>query len=118
MSEGASTTRPRHAPQARSALTAVMNAFARRGDLATLAALQRRADEAGVPLYTERVNAMLLGCREVGDAAEAVRQYEAGQLDMYCACPRHVRDMPPSRVPLAGRAAAGLGHAQSRSSPA
>jgi len=63
--------------QARPALTAVMNAFARRGDLATLAALQRRADEAGVPLYTERVNAMLLGCREVGDAAEAVRQYEA-----------------------------------------
>ncbi|EOD10395.1 hypothetical protein EMIHUDRAFT_470970, partial [Emiliania huxleyi CCMP1516] len=72
VSEGASTTRPRHAPQARPALTALMNAFARRGDLATLAALQRRADEAGVPLYTERVNAMLLGCREVGDAAEAV----------------------------------------------
>ena len=87
MSEGASTTRPRHAPQARPALTALMNAFARRGDLATLAALQRRADEAGVPLYTERVNAMLLGCREVGDAAEAVRQYEAGQ---GLARPRHV----------------------------
>ena len=105
VSEGASTTRPRHAPQARPALTAVMNAFARRGDLATLAALQRRADEAGVPLYTERVNAMLLGCREVGDAAEAVRQYEAGQggfgLDM-CMCmsptrPRHAPARPAAR---------------------
>ncbi|EOD10394.1 hypothetical protein EMIHUDRAFT_459844, partial [Emiliania huxleyi CCMP1516] len=70
----------RYGTRARPALTALMNAFARRGDLATLAALQRRADEAGVPLYTERVNAMLLGCREVGDAAEAACRSPGGPL--------------------------------------
>ena len=72
------------------------------------------------------VTAVLLGCREVGDAAEAERQHEEGQglagLGLDTSIHRNApltrpRHDPPG-VPLAGRAAATLGHAPSRSSPA
>ena len=95
-----------------------LNAVNGRGDLAALAALQRRADEAGVPLYTERVNAMLVPTRprlaKGWPGSASTWHVHVHVLCRSVTRPRHA----PSVVPLAGRAAARLGHAPSRSSPA